>query len=35
MEAIALQGGGVFESLNAICVRVLANLARKQKAGVA
>jgi hypothetical protein len=35
MEAIALHGGGVFESLNAICVRVLANLSRKQKAGAA
>jgi hypothetical protein len=35
MEAAALHGDGVFESLNAICVRVLANLARKQKAGVA
>jgi len=35
MEAIALHGDGVFGSLNAICVRVLANLTRKQKAGVA
>ena len=35
MEAIALGGDGVFESLNAICVQVLANLVRKQKAGVA
>ena len=34
-KATALHGDGVFESLNAICVRVLANLARKQKAGVA
>jgi hypothetical protein len=35
MEAVALHGDGVFESLNVICIRVLANLARKQKAGVA
>jgi hypothetical protein len=35
LEAIAIEGGGVFESLNTICVRVLANLSRKQKAGVA
>jgi len=34
-EAVALHGDGVFESLNAICIRVLANLARKQKAGAA
>jgi len=35
LEAIAIQGDGVFESLSAICTRVLGNLARKQKAGVA
>jgi len=35
LEAIAIRGDGVFESLSAICTRVLGNLARKQKAGVA
>jgi mutual gliding-motility protein MglA len=33
LEASALNGDGVFESLNAICGRVLANLSHKQKAG--
>jgi signal recognition particle receptor subunit beta len=35
LEAIAIRGDGVFESLTAICTRVLANLTHKQKAGVA
>ena len=32
-EGIAINGGGVFESLNAVCTRVLANLKHKQQAG--
>jgi hypothetical protein len=35
LEAVAIRGEGVFDSLTEICTRVLANLARKQKAGVA
>jgi hypothetical protein len=32
-EACALSGEGVFDCLNMICNRVLANLAHKQKVG--
>jgi signal recognition particle receptor subunit beta len=35
LEGVAIQGEGVFQCLNAICVRVLSNLAHKQRAGVA
>ena len=34
-QGIAIHGDGVFETLNAICTRVIAHLTRKQKAGVA
>lgn len=33
-ESIAIRGEGVFDSLNAICTLVLAQLSQKQKAGV-
>jgi signal recognition particle receptor subunit beta len=33
-EAIAIHGEGVFDTLMAVCTRVLANLAQKQQAGV-
>jgi signal recognition particle receptor subunit beta len=33
-EAVALRGDGVFETLDAICTLVLANLSEKQKTGV-
>ena len=32
-EAIAIGGDGVFQTLNAVCARVLANLEHKQQAG--
>jgi len=32
-EAVAIQGHGVFESLNCICSMVLAQMSEKQKAG--
>lgn len=35
LEASALHGEGVFETLNLICTSVLANLAHKQRAGAA
>jgi hypothetical protein len=34
-EAVALRGEGVFETLNAICTLVLAQMSQRQKAGVA
>jgi signal recognition particle receptor subunit beta len=33
-EAVAIRGDGVFETLDAICTLVLANLSEKQKTGV-